>query len=102
MKIFEGNNLHHELLLTTRQKIKLRNTFENNMSTDIKLSKSQISKIIQSGRCLGSLLSKIVGPLMILAVLLAKNTLDPLRIKLLLQQLIQEFKRKYMILEQQN
>ena len=34
------------------------------MSTDIKLSKAQISKIIQSGGFLGSLLSKIVGPLM--------------------------------------
>ena len=47
MKMFNGNNLLHELLLTTRrQKIKLRNAFENNMSTDIKLSKAQISKII--------------------------------------------------------
>ena len=46
IKMFEGNNLPHELLLTTRQKTKLRNAFENNMSTDIKLPKSQISKII--------------------------------------------------------
>ena len=35
--------------LTTRQKTKLRNAFENHKSTDIKLSKTQISKIIQSG-----------------------------------------------------
>ena len=34
--------------MTTRQKTKLRNAFENNMSTDIKLPKAQISKIIQS------------------------------------------------------
>ena len=34
----------HELLLTTRQKTKLRNTFNNNMSTDLKLFKAQISK----------------------------------------------------------
>ena len=54
--IFNGNNLPHELILTTRQNTKLRNEFENNMSTDIKLSKSQISKIIQSGGCLGALL----------------------------------------------
>ena len=43
------------------------------MSTDIKLSKAQISKIIQSGGFSGSLLSKIVGQLMNIAVSLAKN-----------------------------
>ena len=52
-KIFNGNNLPHELLLTTRQTTKLRNAFENSMSSDIKLSKAQISKIIQSGGFLG-------------------------------------------------
>ena len=41
-KLFHGNNLLHELLLTTRQKTKIRNTFNNNMSTDLKLSKAQI------------------------------------------------------------
>ena len=46
IKMFNGNNLPDELLLTTRQKIKLRNAFENNMSTDIKFSKAQISKTI--------------------------------------------------------
>ena len=46
--MFHGNNLPHELLLTTRQKTKLRNALNNNMSTDLKLSKAQISKIIQS------------------------------------------------------
>ena len=40
LKIFNGNNLSHELLLTTRQKTKLRNAFNNNMSTDLKLSNS--------------------------------------------------------------
>ena len=45
-KMFDGNDLPHELLLTTRQKTKLRNAFNNNMSTDIKLSKAQISKIV--------------------------------------------------------
>ena len=43
-KMFNGNDLPHELLLTTRQKTKLRNAFNNNMSTDLKLSKAQISK----------------------------------------------------------
>ena len=55
LKIFNGNNLLPELLLTTRQKTKLRNALENNMSTNIKLSKAQLTKIIQSGRFLGSL-----------------------------------------------
>ena len=48
-KMFNGNNLPHELLLTTRQKAKLRNAFNNNMSTDLKLSEAQIFKVIQSG-----------------------------------------------------
>ena len=47
LNMFHGNDLPHELLLTTRQKTKLRNAFNNNMSTDLKLSKVQISKIIQ-------------------------------------------------------
>ena len=64
VKMFNGNNLPHELLLTTRQTTKLRNAFENNMSTDIKLSNAQISKITQSGGFLGFLLSKLAGPLM--------------------------------------
>ena len=46
--MFDGNDLPHEFLLTTRQRTKLKNAFNNNMSTDIKLSKAQISKIIQS------------------------------------------------------
>ena len=58
LKMFHGNDLPHELLLTTRQKTKLRNVFNNNMSTDLKLSKAQISNIFQSGEFLGSLLSK--------------------------------------------
>ena len=79
-KMFNGNNLLHELLLITRQTTKLRNAFENNMSTDINLSKAQISKIIQSRGFLGSLLCKISGPLMKVAVPLAKNILVPLGI----------------------
>ena len=79
-RMFSANNLPHELLLTARQTTKLRNAIENNMSTDIKLSEAQIFKIIQSGGFLGSLLSKIAGPLMKAAVLLVKNILDPLGI----------------------
>ena len=46
LKMFNGNDLPHELLLTKKQKTKLRNVFNNNISTDLKLSKAQISKII--------------------------------------------------------
>ena len=78
--MLNGNDLPHELLLTTRQKTKLRNAFESNMSTDIRLSKAQIRKIIQSGGFLGALLSKLAGPLMKVAVPLAKNILATLGI----------------------
>ena len=47
--MLNGDNLPHELLLTTRQKRKIRNSFNNNTSTNRKLSKVQINKIIQSG-----------------------------------------------------
>ena len=46
LEMFPGNDLPHELLLTTRQKTKLRNAFNSNISTDLKLSRAQISKII--------------------------------------------------------
>ena len=59
-KIFTANNLPHELLIKTRQTTKLSNAIENNLSTDIKLYKTQISKMIQSGRFLG----KLLGPLL--------------------------------------
>ena len=49
LEMFNGKNLPHELLLTTTQKAKLRNAFNNNISTDLKLSKAQISEIFQSG-----------------------------------------------------
>ena len=48
------------------------------MSTDIKFSKAQLKKLIQSGGFLGKLLSKIAGPLMKVAMPLAKNVLAPL------------------------
>ena len=75
---FNKNETPHELLLTTRQNTKLRNALNNNSATDIKLSKVQIKKIIQSGGFLGKLLSKLAGPLMKVALPLAKNVLAPL------------------------
>ena len=74
LKMFNGNNLPHELLLTTRQKTNVRNAFNNNTSTDLKLSKPQISKIIQFGGFLGRLL----GPLLKTGLPLIKNVIKPL------------------------
>ena len=54
------NNFTHKLLLTNRQVSNLRNAFANHSSTDIKLSKTQLYKMIQSGGFLGRLL----GPLL--------------------------------------
>ena len=75
---FNKEDLPHELLLTTRQNNKLRNAISNNMATDLKLSKAQIKKMIESGGFLGKLLSRLAGPLMKVAMPLAKNVLAPL------------------------
>ena len=53
IKIFDKDELPHELLLTTRQSTKLRNAINNNMATGLKLSKARIKKLIQSGGFLG-------------------------------------------------
>ena len=58
-KNLEDEELTHELFLTTRQTTKIRNAFANNMSTDIKFNKVQISKIIQLGRSFGSWLGNL-------------------------------------------
>ena len=78
LKMLDGNDLPCELLLTTRQETKLRNAFNNNQSTDLNLA--QISKIIQSEGFLGSLWSKLAGPLMKVAIPLVKNVSAPLGI----------------------
>ena len=80
IKNFNKDKLPHELLLTTRQNTKLRNAIDNNLATDIKLSKVQIKKLIQSGGFLGKLLSKLAVPLMKVALPLAKNVLVSLRL----------------------
>ena len=46
LKMFNRDDLQHELLLTTTQKTKLRNALNNSLSNDLKLSKAQIFKII--------------------------------------------------------
>ena len=100
--MFDRNDLPHELLLTRRQKTKLGNAFNNNMSVDIKFSKAQMSEIIQSGGFLGSSLSKLAGPLMKVTVPLAKNILAPLGITAAASAIDAGIQKKEnMILEQQ-
>ena len=101
LEMFDGNDLPYDLLLTTRQKTKLRNAFNNNTSTDIKLSKTQITKIIQSGGFLGALLSKLAGPLMKVAVPLVKNVLPALGITATASATDAGIQKKYMDLRQQ-
>ena len=67
-------NFAHKLLLTNKQVANLRKSFANHSSTDIKLSKTQLSKMIQSGRFLGRLL----GPLLKTGLPLIKNVIKPL------------------------
>ena len=68
------SNFPHKLLLTNRQVSNLRKAFANHSSTDIKLSKTQLSKMIQSGGFLGRLL----GPLLKTGLSLIKNVIKPL------------------------
>ena len=80
LKMFDGDNLPHELFLMTNRKIKQRNAFNNNISTDLKLSKAQISKVIQSGGFLGRLL----GQLLKTGLTLIKSVIKPLVIIILI------------------
>ena len=50
LKIFDGNYLSHELLLTTRQRTKLRNAFNSNINTDIKLSRAVVYYILEQSK----------------------------------------------------
>ena len=74
----DNTNFPHELLLTNRQVAKIRKAFAKSRSTDIKLSETRLSKMIQSGGFLGNLLGKLAVPLMKVAMPLAKNVLAPL------------------------
>ena len=65
----DGTNFPYKLLFTNRQVANLHNVFANNSSTDIKLSKNQLSKMMQSEGILG----RILGPLLKTGVPLMKN-----------------------------
>ena len=65
----DKTNFPHELLLTDRQVSSIRKAFSNNSSVDIKFSKTQLSKMIQSGGFLG----KLLGPLLKIGLPLKKK-----------------------------
>ena len=70
----DNTNFPHELLLAHRQVANIRKAFANNLSTDIKFSKAQLSKMIQSGGFLG----KLLGPLRRTGLRLMKSVIKPL------------------------
>ena len=67
-------NFPHKLLLTNRQVASLRQAFANKSSTDIKLAKTQLSKLVQ----LGGFLGRLLGPLLKAGLLLTKNVIKPI------------------------
>ena len=96
----DNTNFPHELLLTNRQVAYIRKAFAKNTSTDIK-SKTQLSKMIQSGGFLGNLLGKLAGPLMQVAVPLAKNVLASLGISAAMSAIDGSIKKRCLVQEQQ-
>ena len=93
----DNTNFPHELLLTNRQVANIRKACAKNTSTDIKLSKIQLSKMIQSGGFLGNLLGKLAGPLMKVAAMpLAENVLAPLGISAAMSAIDGSIKKKRM------
>ena len=70
----DNTNFPHDLLLTNRQVANIRKAFANHSSTDIKLSKTHLSKMIQSGGFLG----KLLGPLLKTGLPLMKSVIKPL------------------------
>ena len=70
----DKTNFPHELLLTDRQGSSICKAFANNSSVDIKFSKTQLSKMIQSG----GFLDKLLGPLLKTGLPLMKSVTTPL------------------------
>ena len=99
-KILNSDNLPHELFSTQRQITKLRNNIENNMSTDIKLSKAQIKKIMLGG-VLGSNFGKLLPNLVKVAGPILKNVALPLGLSAAISGIDGAMQKKYVVLEQQ-
>ena len=70
----DNTNFPHELLLTNRQVANIRKAFANHSSTDIKLSKTRLSKMVQAGGFLG----KLLDPLLKTGLPLMKSVIKPL------------------------
>ena len=70
-------NCPHKLLLTYKQVANFRKVFANNLSTDIRLSKTQLSKMIQSGQS-GGFLGRLLGPLLKIGLPLLSNVIKSL------------------------
>ena len=90
----DNTNFPHKLLLTDRQVANIRKAFANNLSTEVKFSKSQLLKMSQSGGFLGNLLSRLAGPLMKVAMPLAKNVLAPLGLSAAMSAIDGSIKKK--------
>ena len=90
----DNTNFPHELLLNNRHVANIRKAFANHSSTDIKLSKTQLSKMIQSGGFLGNLLGKLAGPF-------AKNILAPLGLSAAMSAIDRSIKKRCLVLERQ-
>ena len=97
----DNTNFPHELLLTNRQVANIRKPFAKSTSTDIKLSKTQLSKMIQSGGFLGNLLGKLAGQLMKVAMPLAKNVLAPLKLSAAMSAIDESVKKICLVKKQQ-
>ena len=90
----DNTNFPHKLLLANRQVANIPKAFAYHSSTDIKLSKTQLSKMIQLGGFLGKLLGKLAGPLMKVAMPLAKNVLAPLGLSAAMSAIDGSIKKK--------
>ena len=102
----DETNFLHKLLLTNRRVANLRKAFANNSSTNMKLSKTQLSKMIQSegflGRILGPLLKTGLPLMKNVVKSLAKSALIPLGLTAAAQQQMLEYIKKSWNLEQQH
>ena len=97
----DNTNFPHKLLLTDRQVANIRKAFSNNLSRDVKFSKTQLLKMMQSGGFLGNLLSKLAGPLMKVAMPLPKNVLVALGLTAAMSAIDGSIKKRCLVQEQQ-
>ena len=97
----DNTNFPHELFLTNREVANIRKAFAKNTSIDIKLSQTQLSKMIQSEGFLGNLLGKLSGPLMKVAMPLAKNVLASLGLTAAMSAIDGSIKKKMLVQGQQ-